>query len=173
MMRHSTAKWLGSLLALVVLAAGCGALHQKNSARKAETTRVATLVQQQLDARKFEVEIAFMNPLGGPGRSVSGSGYSLTVEGDKINSHLPYQGTAYAVPYGGGKVLTFEDDIDKYSESKGKDGSRVIEITTDNDEDVVEFRLTVFENGRVDLQVSSRNRESISYNGQLNTSPEE
>ena len=83
------------------------------------------------------------------------------------------QGTATAVPYGGGKVLTFEDDIDKYSESKGKDGSRVIEITTDNDEDVVEFRLTVFENGRVDLQVSSRNRESISYNGQLNTSPEE
>ena len=41
MMRHNTAKWLGSLLFLVVLAAGCGVLHQNAAARKAETARVA------------------------------------------------------------------------------------------------------------------------------------
>ena len=166
-MRHNTAKWLGSLLALVVLAAGCGVLHQKSTERKAETARVAALVQQQLDARKFTVEIEFMSPLSGPGRSVVGSGYSLTVEGDKIISHLPYQGTAYSVPYGGGKVLTFEDEIDSYVEEPAESDRRVIVISTDNDEDVVEFRLTVFDNGKADLQVNCRQRESISYSGQL------
>ena len=74
MMRHNTAKWLGSLLLLVVLAAGCGVLHQNAAARKAETARVAALVQKCLDERKFEVEIEYMNPLRGPGRSVVGSG---------------------------------------------------------------------------------------------------
>jgi hypothetical protein len=167
MMRHNTAKWLGSLLALVVLAAGCGVLHQKSTARKAETARVTSLVRQQLDARKFTVEIEFMSPLSGPGRSVVGSGYSLTVEGDKINSHLPYQGTAYAVPYGGGKVLNFEDEIDSYVVESTASDHRVIVITTDNDEDVVEFRLTVFDNGKADLQVNCHQRESISYNGHL------
>ena len=166
-MRHNTAKWLGSLLALVVLAAGCGVLHQKSSARKAETARVAALVQQQLDARKFTVEIEFMSPLSGPGRSVVGDGYSLTVEGDKINSHLPYQGRAYSVPYGGGNVLTFEDEIDSYVEEPAESDRRVIVITTDNDEDVIEFRLTVFDNGKADLQVNCRQRESISYSGLL------
>ena len=166
-MRHNTAKWLGSLLALVVLAAGCGVLHQKSTARKAETARVTSLVRQQLDARKFTVEIEFMSPLSGPGRSVVGDGYSLTVEGDKINSHLPYQGTAYAVPYGGGKVLDFEDEIDSYVEEPAGADRRVIVISTDNDEDVVEFRLTVFDNGKANLQVNSRQRESISFSGHL------
>ena len=166
-MRHNTAKWLGSLLALVVLAAGCGVLHQKSTARKAETARVASLVRQQLDARKFTVEIEFMSPLSGPGRSVVGDGYSLTVEGDKINSHLPYQGTAYDVPYGGGKVLDFEDEIDSYVEEPAGTDRRVIVISTDNDEDIVEFRLTVFDNGKANLQVNSRQRESISFSGHL------
>ena len=167
MMRHNTAKWLGSLLVLVVLAAGCGVLHQNAAARKAEASRVAALVRQQLDARKFEVEIEYMSPLRGPGRSVVGSSYSLTVDGDTINSHLPYQGTAYSVPYGGGKVLNFEDEIDSYTVVPDKADRRTVEIKTDNDEDVIVFRLTVFDSGKADLQVRCQNREAISYSGQL------
>lgn len=167
MMRHNTAKWLGSLLLLVVLAAGCGVLHQNAAARKAETARVAALVQKCLDERKFEVEIEYMNPLRGPGRSVVGSGYSLTVEGDKINSHLPYQGVAESVPYGGGKVLNFEDTIDSFDEESGHSDRRVFEIKTDNDEDVIVFQLTVFDNGKADLQVRSQHRDAINYSGHL------
>lgn len=166
-MRHNTAKWLGSLLILVVLAAGCGVLHQNAASRKAEASRVAALVRQQLDARKFEVEIESMNPLRGPGRSVVGGGYSLTVDGDTVNSHLPYQGTAYSVPYGGGKVLDFEDKIDTYTEVPDKSDRRVVEFSTDNDEDVVEYRVTVFDNGKADVQVRCKNRDAINYRGHL------
>ena len=167
MMRHNTAKWLGALLLLVVLAAGCGALRQSAVERRAEEARVAALVQQQLDARQYEIAIEHMYPARGGSRYVGGESYSLTVDGDKINSHLPYVGVAYSVPYGGGKVLNFEDEIDEYREEPAASDRRVFVFSTDNDEDIVVFQLTVFDNGRADLLVRCRNREQISYNGQL------
>lgn len=41
MMRHNTAKWLGLLLGLVVLAAGIGVLWQRSIERQAEEACVA------------------------------------------------------------------------------------------------------------------------------------
>lgn len=169
MMRRNTMKWLGSLILLVVLAAGCGAMRQSAAERRAEGARAATLVQQALDARQYTIHVEFMNPARGASRNVGGGGYSLTVDGDKVNSHLPYMGTAYSVPYGGGKVLTFEDDIDEYAEIQAKPDRRVFVFTTNNDEDVITFEVTVFDNGRADIAVHSRNREQISYRGQLET----
>ena len=89
------------------------------------------------------------------------------MEGDKINSHLPYQGVAESVPYGGGKVLNFEDTIDSFVEESGHSDRRVFEIKTDNDEDVIVFQLTVFDNGKADLQVRSQHRDAINYSGHL------
>ena len=166
-MRHNTAKWLGFLLLFVVLAGGCGALRQSAVERRAEEARVATLVQQRLDARQYQINIEHMYPARGASRYVGGESYSLTVDGDKVNSHLPYMGVAYSVPYGGGKVLTFQDDIDEYNEEPAKSDSRTIVFATDNDEDIIVFQLTVYVNGKADLLVRCRNREQISYRGQL------
>lgn len=168
-MRHNTMKWLGSLLLLVVLAAGCGAMRQSAAERKAEGARVATAVRQMLDGRHYTIHVDFMNPTRGAGRNVGGEGYSLTVNGDKVNSHLPYVGVSTSVPYGGGKVLTFEDDIDEYKELQAASDRRVFVFTTDNDEDVITFELTVFDNGQADILVRSRNREQISFRGELDT----
>lgn len=168
-MRRNTTKWLGALIVLVVLAAGCGALRQSAAERKAEGSRVAALVQQKLDARKYTIKVDFLNPTRGASRNVGGEGYSLTVDGDKVNSHLPYAGVSTSVPYGGGKVLTFVDDIDEYKELQAKSDRRVFVFTTDNDEDVVTFEVTVFDNGQADISVRSQNREQISFRGQLET----
>lgn len=168
-MRRNTTKWLGALIVLVVLAAGCGALRQSAAERKAEGARVAALVQQKLDARQYTINVEFMNPSRGAGRNVGGEGYSLTVDGDKVNSHLPYVGVATSVPYGGGKVLTFVDDIDEYKELQAKSDRRVFVFTTDNDEDVITFEVTVFDNGQADIAVRSRNREQITFRGQFET----
>lgn len=43
MMRHNTAKWLGALLLLIVLAAGVGVLWQRNVERQAEEACVAEI----------------------------------------------------------------------------------------------------------------------------------
>ena len=166
MMRHNTICWLGSLLVAVLLAAGCGILHQSSEEKRAEAARIAAQVQQQLDARHYEITIQFMQPRRQSAQAVNGR-YSVTVDGTHLNSQLPYVGVAYSVPYGGGKVLNFESEIDEYAEDCSRSDRRIIAFSTDNGEDKLVYRLTVFDNGRTDLQVTSRNRESISYRGVL------
>lgn len=167
-MRHTTAIWLGSLLLAVLLAAGCGVLHQNAAQRRAEEARRAEIAWEQLDARRYRIDVSYMYPTRGAGRYVGGDGYSLTVEGGKVRSHLPYQGVAYQVPYGGGKVLNFEDDIDEYAEETAAADRRSFVFSTDNDEDVVIFHLTVYDNGKADITVRCKNRETISFRGELN-----
>jgi hypothetical protein len=166
MMRHNTICWLGSLVVAVLLAAGCGILHQSSEEKRAEEARVATLVQQQLDARQFVVSIEFMQPRRGAMQAVT-SPYSVTVDGSHLKSHLPYMGVAYNVPYGGGKVLTFESEIEEYGEDTSRHDRRIIVFSTDNEEDYLIYKLTVFNNGRADLDITAKNRESISYRGHV------
>ena len=166
MMRHNTICWLGSLVVAVLLAAGCGILHQSSEEKRAEEARVAALVKQQLDAQRYEITIQFMQPRRGAMQSVN-SRYFIRVDGTHLRSSLPYIGVAYSIPYGGGKGLSFESEIEEYVEDSHRADRRRFIFSTDNEEDYLVYRLTVFNNGSADLEVSSRNRESISYRGFL------
>ena len=150
-------------LAAVVLTGGCASLRQTPE----EKARMAQLVDQRLNDRCFRIDIDYMTPRRSSGKAVTSS-YSITVDGNVIDSHLPYVGVAYSVPYGGGKVLTFKDEIDEYADSGWQKDGRTIVFATDNDEDLIVYRLTVYENGRAYLDVRCRNREDISYRGSLN-----
>ena len=154
-------------MALSLLVTGCGVLRQTPE----EKQRIARVVNERLDARDFRIDINYMIPLRGAGKHVS-AGYSVAVDGNIIDSHLPYFGAAYSVPYGGGKVLNFKDDIDEYSDSGWKNGLRTVAFLTDNGEDVIVYILTVSESGQTDLRVRSQNRDDISYRGVLDTAEE-
>ena len=171
MLRHNTIYWLGSLVVAVVLAAGCGILRQSSEEKRAEEARVAAQVQERLDARQYQVSIQFMHPRRSAMQAVT-SPYSITVDGTHLRSHLPYIGVAYNLPYGGGKGLTFESEIEEYAEDDSRGDRRLIVFSTDNEEDYIIYRLTVFRNGSADLEVSSKNRESISYRGFLDPDAE-
>jgi hypothetical protein len=171
MMRHNTFCWLGSLVVAVVLAAGCGILSQSSEEKRAEEARVAALVQKQLDARQYVIAIEFVRPRRGGSQPVN-TPYSITVDGTKLKSYLPYFGVVYDVPYGGGKGLNFDSEIDEYGEDFSRRDRREIIFTTDNGEDYLVYRLTVFNNGRTDVTVTARNRESIGYSGHLDPDAE-
>lgn len=156
-----------SIIAIAILLTGCGALRQTPE----EQQRIAQLVNQRLDEKAYRVDVNYMIPLRGGGKAVSGS-YSITVDGTVIESHLPYAGVARNVPYGGGKVLSFKDDIDEYADSGWKKGQRIISFSTNNDEDIIVYTLTVFDNGQADIQVHCRNRDDISYRGAVDTNEE-
>jgi hypothetical protein len=155
------------IAAASLMAAGCGIA--------VEDAHLADRVRQDLDSQRFTLAIEHMYPTRGAARYVGGDSYTLKVDGDKVRSHLPYVGTAYQVPYGGGKVLNFEDDIEEYHDGFDERGRRIIAFTTDNGEDFIIFTLTIFENGRTDLLVRSKNREQISYRGRIDpdASPKE
>ena len=144
----------------VTLLTGCAALRQTPEEKAAEKLRL----EQSLDARKYQIDIDYMIPLRGPGKSVTGS-YSLSIDESVIESNLPYFGVAYSVPYGGGKVLTFKDQIGEYRDSGWTKDRRTVVVTTNNGEDTLTYTITVFDDGSTDISVHFRNREDISYRG--------
>ena len=155
-------------ISVLLLSSGCGALRQTPEERQ----RTTELISQRLDGRDYRIDIDYMTPRRGGGKAVSG-GYSVRVEGTIVDSHLPYAGVAYSVPYGGGKVLTFKDDIDKYEDSGWNKGRREVVLSTNNGEDTVVFTFTVYDDGHTDVHVHCRNREDISYRGTFSTREED
>ena len=154
-------KTLMMLIASVLLLGAC-ATQEERAARKAERARMVTAA---LNAREYKIDISRMIPSKGPSKSVSS--YSIEVRNDSLISYLPYFGRAYNVPYGGGKGLNFSAPISKYTEREGKNGQREIEMTITNSEDTYFYVLNVFDNGSSSLYVQSRNRERISYTGDM------
>ena len=141
---------------------GCASAEER-AARAAEQ---AAKVTKALEARDYKIAVNRMYPMKGSSRSVS-YGYSVEVRNDSLISYLPYFGGAYNVPYGGGKGLNFSERIGSYRESQKNNGERQIEINVNNEEDTYIYLIKVFSNGNSSIDVTSRQRDHISYSGEL------
>lgn len=131
--------------------------------------REAQRVQQVVDAieaRKYTIAVDWMKPLGGMPRHVSSS-YELKVDGDDVDSYLPYMGEAYRLPYGGGKGLNFKGKINDYKMSKSTSNRLVIEFNVTNDEDTYHYRIDMFTNGKAIIDVIAYDRDAISFDGEM------
>ena len=159
-------KWILPLLAAVLTVSACGVLsgetHEEKVAREA---REARMVVDNIQNGDFRIDIDRMYPIRGTSQHVSN--YSVTVKDGMLDSHLPFIGQAWRVPYGGGHALNFDAPVVNYTAvENGKDGYEIrIFVKTDEDEHL--YRLTVFDNGRASLDVQSGNRDRISYSGQM------
>ncbi|MEP7319290.1 MAG: DUF4251 domain-containing protein, partial [Panacibacter sp.] len=92
----------------------------------------------------------------------------LRISKDTIISYLPYFGRAYTAPISpedGGINFTSTDF--EYTTALRKKGGWSIEIKFKDQSQVREMNLTIFDNGRADLFVSSNNRQSISFSGNI------
>ena len=107
-----------------------------------------------------------MYPMKGGSKSVS-FGYTVEVRNDSLFSYLPYIGRAYQIPYGGGKGLNFSERIGSYQETQRKNGLQHIEIGVKNDEDTYLYTIEVWDNGKSQINVQARQRERISYSGDI------
>ena len=157
-------KWILPLLTAALLLSGCGALKETPAERREREAREAQLVAENIQSGNFTITIDRMYPLRGSSKSVTS--YSVRVRDGQLDSHLPYIGRAWKVPYGGGHALTFEAPLGSYKVTPVRDGFEIVlYVKTDEDEHIYQF--TVFGNGRTSLDVQSGNRERISYSGQM------
>jgi hypothetical protein len=160
-MRHWIISTVMAVLALGVLAS-C-ATAEERAARAAEQAKKVTAA---LNDRHYVIAIDRMIPMRGSSKNVS-YGYSVEVRNDSLISYLPYFGQAYNVPYGGGKGLNFSAPISSYQEFQKKSDRRSIEIGLTNEEDTYVYMIDVFDNGSASVHVTARQRESISYSGNM------
>ena len=160
-------KWILPLLAAVLTVSACGVLTGETREEKAaREAREAQMVVDNLQNADFRIDIDRMYPLRGTSQHVTN--YSVSVKDGVLDSHLPFIGQAWRVPYGGGHALNFKAKIGSYKVVQTrKDGYEVrIYVKTDEDEHL--YLLTVFNNGRASLDVQSGNRDRISYSGEMN-----
>jgi hypothetical protein len=107
------------------------------------------------------------HPLSGGFRQLT-TEYDLRVLGDSIVAYLPYFGRAYAAPIDptkGGIQFTSTDF--EYSQQVRKKGGWNISIKPKDAQDVRQMTLFIRENGNASLQVTSNNRQAISFNGRI------
>lgn len=123
-------------------------------------------VREGIENRDFKIIVDRMYPMRMPARHLS-TLYSLEVKGDTIKSYLPYFGRAYSVPYGGGKALNFTGIMSYYDFRQGRKDQTLIEIGVENEEDTYVYTISIFDNGNTDIAVRSRNREHISFSGEM------
>lgn len=157
---------VAAILPTMILS-GCGVSSMTPQQKADEEQRIEEGVYKALDSRRYRIGVDTMIPRRGGTQHLT-TPYSVTVDGTHLVSYLPYFGVAYNVPYGGGKSLNFESEIDEYNRKTGRKGEEIITLTTDNGEDVLNYQITIFPNGKSSIEVWSRKRDSISFWGELN-----
>lgn len=153
-----------AVIAMATLMSSCGTASNLSRAEQ-EAQRVQQVVSA-VENRSYTIAVDWMKPLGGMPRHVTSS-YELKVNGDQVDSYLPYVGEAYRVPYGGGKGLNFKGKIDNYTLAKPTSNRLVIEFDVTNDEDTYHYRIDMFTNGKAIIDVIARDRDAISFDGEM------
>lgn len=152
-----------TVLAAVLLTACRTSDGLTKAEREAAVTRQ---VQEGLDTRHYTIAVDWMKPLGGMARHVT-SNYELKVNGDEVDSYLPYVGEAYRLPYGGGKGLNFKGKIENYSITYPTSNRSHIEFMANSGEDIYYFRIDVFNNGKSIIDIIAQERDAISFDGEM------
>jgi hypothetical protein len=125
-------------------------------------------VKETVDSKRFVFQAQSMTPLKGSMRTLT-PGYTLKVSPDTITSDLPYAGRAFTAAYGStdGGMKFKATDFD-YTVKKKKDGW-TINIITKKVAGSPRVIISVFDNGNARIVISSSDRDSITYNGMINS----
>lgn len=145
----------------VLLAVGCAS--PKSAERAAETQKA---VAEALANRHLRIEIRSMNPFRYASRTVS-YGFYLAINGDTLESRLPYIGQVHQTTAVSPEGLNFDATIIGYSETRPKKDLTRIELNVRTREDLYHYIVEVYDSGSAYIRVRAQNRDSISFDGNV------
>ena len=153
-----------------------------------------TKIEQLMKSREFYIEVDQAFPTGNSSitidskygqKRIGGEGYvslatnegQLFILDSVATGHLPFFGRAYSTEYGQGGGIEFENaKIENESFKvihKRKKHYIEYKFNVRNRNDVFNFYVEVYGNGKCSVNVTSNNRASISYGGDLTPIPED
>jgi hypothetical protein len=153
-------KYLNKIILLFLI--GTGTLMQVAFPQDSERE---TAVKNLIESGNYVFEAQTAMPLRAQVRQLT-FGFDMKVSKDTINSYLPYFGRAYVAPINpseGG--LNFISTNFDYTLKNRRKGGWDILIATKDQRDNKRMMLTVQESGHASLQVTSTDRQPISFNG--------
>lgn len=155
----------GSLLLVAALFLLQHAVAQDS--KKAKDSIKEASVKTMLAEQRFVFNVQSVTPMKGGTRQLS-PGYTLSITKDTIVSELPYFGRMYQATISnsdGGIKFTSTDF--SYTSNPRKKGGWEIVIKPKENISVQEMYLTVFENGNASLNINCKDRQPVSFNGEI------
>ena len=154
---------------LLITAMGISTLSAQTKKERKELKK--QVVEKLVTSGKYKIDVN--RALPARGRSITlTSPYSVEIRNDSVISYLPYYGRAYSIPYGGGEGLNFKAPLTDYKLEWDKKETAKIKFSARSEEDKFDFIIDVFSNGSSSIFVNMQNRQSISFQGELDM-PEE
>jgi len=146
-----------SLFLLIINLSFAQTKQEKKAAKKAQ-------LKEMVEAKRYVFIAQSVMPMGGKTRQLT-SLYTLNVKPDTLVCDLPYIGRAYSAPMGStdGGIKFTSTDFD-YSMTPGKKGGWKISMNTKG-QNSERLALSISDSGYASLQVSSNDRQSISFSG--------
>jgi hypothetical protein len=163
-------KTLMMMAILVICVLGVSAQEtEKKSKKELKAEKEAKKIEETkalVESKMFVFDARTANPMKGRTMSLT-TDYDVKITQDSIYSYLPYYGVAYTASYGGtDSPMIFDKPFDTINMEKTKKGY-TIEVDVKNGNDKLDFSFYISENGTTTLSVSSTNRQSITYYGDI------
>ena len=152
---------------LLIVSAGLSAASAQTS-RKDKNAAKAAAIKSDIGNKRYTFLANEMIPQGGGSKQLD-YGYDFRVTPDSVISYLPYFGRAYFdVPYNptdGG--IKFTSTNFEYKAVERKKGGWEITIKPKDVKNLTSIVLYVSSNGYASLNITSFNRDFITFNGVL------
>ncbi len=125
-------------------------------------------IKRLLDSKTFVFVAESATPMTGRTIRLNSSNYEVSFHKDSLNSFLPYFGVAYtAQPGMSQSPLSFSSSDFTYETEASKNGGQTISIRINKPNDPRQFTMFVSASGYTTLQVTSINRQPISFYGYI------
>ena len=159
------------LFSKLLLIVSITALFVSCMTRKQKVERVS-VIEQLLKGDRFTFIAQQANPLRADLidpqlRNLNGN-YQLKITKDSIKCYLPYFGVARQAPYGSNdNGISFVSTNFSYDKKALSNGAYEITIVPKNEEKARKLFLTISVGGYASLNVTSNNRDAISFTGTI------
>lgn len=153
---------------LLVLLQSCGggqsALQRPNNFEE---------LDQLVENGRFEVENQWAMPLGGSRIDLIGNTNFIRFQGDSVNLFLPYFGVRHSGgAYGGDGGIEYKGLAEDLQIQRDPNQKKItLKFGGEQGSEDLDFYVTLFPNGSTNTSVTSSERATISYQGQVTALP--
>ena len=155
---------------LLLLSATCLMLNVSCASTQASAEKQAQAleIRKKVENGDFTFKATYAYPTGFRSMYLSPY-YDVKVKPDTVVAYLPYYGRAYSAPMDpteGGIKFT-STDFDYNVKPGKKNGNWLVDIRFNDTKREILFFFDIWENGTTRLNVTDTNRQSISFNGNI------
>src|SRR6478735_6588494 len=159
------------VLFLVLTGSGICTIHaqKKDEADKktVESLQSAFLMEKMLLEKQYVFKAQTFLTTSSGTRQLTPNEYDIRLKKDSLIVFLPYFGQSYSAQMSrvDGDGIKLASNKFDYSAVEKKNGKWLVSIKPKDSREVQLLYLTIFNNGAAMLQVTSTNREPMTYNG--------